>query len=54
MRFSNWKKDKWVSNLDAKLEDIHSYVNSENIDANKKIEIERSILILKNEIRQLF
>jgi len=52
MKFSNWKKDKWVSNLDAKLEDINTFINSENSDANKKIEIERSIHILKNEIEK--
>ncbi len=36
MKFSNWKKDKWVSNLDAKLENIHSFVNSENKDPEQE------------------
>ena len=52
MKFSNWKKDKWVSNLDAKLESIHSFVNSEKKDPDKKISIERTIHILKNEIEK--
>jgi hypothetical protein len=52
MKFSNWKKDKWVSNLDAKLENINSFVNSENKDPEKRISIERSIHILKNEIEK--
>ena len=52
MKFSNWKKDKWVSNLDAKLENIHSFVISENKDPGKKISMEKSIHILKNEIEK--
>lgn len=52
MKSSNWKKDKWVSNLDAKLENINSFVNSENKEPEKRISIERSIHILKNEIEK--
>ena len=52
MKFSNWKKDKWVSNLDAKLENINGYVNSQNDNPEKKISMERSIHILKNEIEK--
>lgn len=52
MKFSNWKKDKWVSNLDGKLENINSFVNSEKKDPEKRISLERNIHILKNEIEK--
>ncbi len=54
MSFSNWKKDEWNGNLDAKLKDVMRYTleTDEIIKKEKEKETVLKFAILKNEIEK--
>jgi ABC transport system ATP-binding/permease protein len=54
MSFSNWKKDQWNGNLDAKLKDVLRYTNETDaiILEEKKKEAALKFIIVKNEIEK--